>query len=68
MPSTSFDMRLSRTISEGELIARGRVLGIAEGQCLAEAVLVDAEGVELGRGGGAFVKTEIPLSSDMGYK
>jgi acyl-coenzyme A thioesterase PaaI-like protein len=68
MLSTSFDIRLTRTTAEGELIARGRVLGISEDHCLAEAVLANAEGEELGRGSGTFVKTEIPLSSDMGYK
>jgi len=68
MMSTSFDIRLTRTTAEGELIARAQVLGMSEGHCLAEAVLVNAAGEELGRGAGAFVKTEIPLSSDMGYK
>jgi uncharacterized protein (TIGR00369 family) len=66
--STGFDIRFGRTIAAGELIARGRVMGMSEDHCLAEAVLVNAEGEELGRGGGAFVKTEIPLSSDMGYE
>jgi acyl-coenzyme A thioesterase PaaI-like protein len=65
--STGFDIQLSRTIAEGELIARGRVIGTSEQHCLAEAVLVNGDGEELGRGGGAFVKTETPLSSDMGY-
>jgi uncharacterized protein (TIGR00369 family) len=66
--STGFDIQLSRTIAGGELIARGRVIGTSEEHCLAEAVLVNGEGEELGRGGGAFVKTETPLSSDMGYE
>jgi uncharacterized protein (TIGR00369 family) len=66
--STGFDIQLNRTISEGELIARGRVIGMSEEHCLAEAVLVNDEGEELGRGGGAFVKTETPLSPDMGYE
>ena len=66
--SMGFDIQLSRSIAEGELIARARVVGMSEEHCLAEAVLVNGEGEELARGGGAFVKTEIPLSSDMGYK
>ena len=66
--STGFDIQLSRSIAEGELIARARVVGISEEHCLAEAVLVNGEGEELGRGGGAFVKTETPLSPDMGYE
>ena len=68
MLSTAFDIQLTRTVAEGELIARGRVIGTSEGHCLAEAVLVDEDGAELGRGGGAFVKTAVQLSADMGYK
>jgi len=66
--SSGFDIQMSRSVAEGELIARARVVGMSEEHCLAEAVLVSGEGEELARGGGAFVKTEIPLSSDMGYK
>ena len=66
--STDFNVQFSSTIAKGELIARGRVIGIADDRYLAEAVALDGEGKELGRGTGTFVKTEIPLSSDMGYK
>jgi hypothetical protein len=31
-------------------------------------VVLDSEGEELGRGTGTFVKTEIPLSPEMGYE
>jgi uncharacterized protein (TIGR00369 family) len=66
--STSFDIQVSRTIAEGQLIARGRLIDCSEEHCLAEAVVVDSEGMELGRGTGTFVKTEIPLSADLGYE
>ena len=59
---------LEGAVAEGDLIARGRVVGTSEDHCLAEAVVVDSEGGELGRGTGIFVKTETPLSSDMGYE
>ena len=68
MLSTGFNIQFIRTIGEGELIARGRVIGISEEHCLAEAVVLDSEGEELARGTGTFVKTEIPLSSEMGYE
>jgi uncharacterized protein (TIGR00369 family) len=67
MLSTEFNIQFTSTIGQGELIARGRVVGSSEEHCLTEAVVQDAEGNELGRGTGIFVKTEIPLSSDMGY-
>jgi uncharacterized protein (TIGR00369 family) len=69
MMSTDFRVQLAGgTIAGGELIARGRIVGVYEGHCVAEAVVVDSEGEELGRGNGTFVKTEIPLTADMGYK
>ena len=68
MASTDFNIQVNRTIAKGQLIARGRLIGCSDDQCLAEAVVVDGEGVELGRGTGTFVKTEIPLSADLGYE
>lgn len=67
MLSKSFDVQLARPVSGGELIARGRLISVSEEHCLAEAVLVDGKGEELGRGSGSFVKTGISLSSKMGY-
>jgi uncharacterized protein (TIGR00369 family) len=66
--TTSFTIELTGTIAEGELIARGRVIGASEDHLLAEAVVAGSGGEELGRGTGIFVKTEAPLSSEMGYK
>jgi uncharacterized protein (TIGR00369 family) len=68
MLSTGFNIQFTGTIAEGELIARGRVIGSSEDHCLAEAVVLDSEGEELGRGTGTFVKTEIRLSPEMGYE
>ena len=68
MQSTVFNIQLTSSVAEGELIARGRVMGMFEDRCLAEAVLLNGEGVEVGRGTGTFVKAEIPLSSDLGYR
>jgi len=68
MLSTGFNVQFTSTIAEGELISRGRVIGISEDYFLTEAVVLDGEGKELGRGTGTFVTTEIPLSSDLGYK
>jgi acyl-coenzyme A thioesterase PaaI-like protein len=68
MLSTEFNTQFTSTIGEGELIAIGRVVGSSEDHCLTEALVQDGEGNELGRGTGIFVKTEIPLSPEMGYK
>jgi acyl-coenzyme A thioesterase PaaI-like protein len=68
MATSGFDIQITGSLAEGELIARGRLIGCSGDDCTAEAVLLDAEGSELGRGTGRFVKTEISLSSDLGYK
>ena len=68
MSSTDFHIQLTGAIAEGELVARGRVIGVAEDHCLAEAVVLDGGGGEIGRGTGIFVKTETPLSREMGYE
>lgn len=53
--TTSFNTFLFQPVVKGELIARARFLGISGDRYLAEAVLRDADGNELGRGNGAFV-------------
>ena len=68
MLSTGFHIQFTSTIAEGELIARGRVIGTSDDHCLAEAVVLDSGGEELGRGTGTFVKSEISLSPEMGYE
>lgn len=66
--SAGFSVLFTGTVAEGEIIARGRVIGIPEDHYLTEAVVLDGEGRELGRGTGTFVKSDIPLSSSMGYE
>ena len=63
----TFTIYLSHPAPAGELIARGRFLGTSGDQFLAEAVVIDVERKEIGRGSGAFVKSDIPLSADIGY-
>jgi hypothetical protein len=43
MLRTGFNIQLTSTVAEGELIARGRVIGIPENHCLAEAVVRDSD-------------------------
>lgn len=61
-----FDIHLSRPIATGQLIARSRFLGMSGDHYLAESVLTDSEGEEIGKGNGAFTKSDIPLSSESG--
>jgi len=57
----NFDISLSHAKPTGELIARVRVMCMSDDQYLAEAVVTDAERVEIGRGGGTFIKSNMPL-------
>ena len=57
-----FNVSLTGTIPSGELIARGRYVGMSGDNYLAESMLTDVEGNEIGRGDGAFVVSGIELS------
>jgi uncharacterized protein (TIGR00369 family) len=66
--TVGFNTHFSRRISNGTMIARGRYLGKSGGNHVAEAVLTDADGNEIGRGSGTFAESRIRLSSKIGYK
>lgn len=65
--ASAFSIHLSRPVSSGELIARARLVAASDADYLAETVLTDAEGQEIARGSGEYVKSSVPLSSDIGY-
>lgn len=66
--TVNFNVFLTKPISEGRMVARGRYVGQSGSQYLAEAVLTDSDGNEIGRGNGAFVKSKISLSKKIGYE
>jgi uncharacterized protein (TIGR00369 family) len=66
--TVSFTVYLTRPISEGEMKATGRVVHSSRRLFVAEAELLDSEGREIGRGSGTFMRSSIPLTSDVGYK
>lgn len=66
--TTSFTIYLTRPVSEGTLKAVGRVVNHTRNQYIAESVLCDAEGRELARGSGVFVRSKIQLTESIGYK
>ena len=65
--TAAFNINLTRPIASGELIARGRLVTISDDDYVAESVLIDSSGVEIGRGIGKYVKSSIPLSAEIGY-
>jgi uncharacterized protein (TIGR00369 family) len=66
--TVNFNVFLTRPITNGRMVARGRYVGKSGNQYLAEAVLTDSQGNEIGRGNGVFVKSKIPLSKKIGYE
>jgi uncharacterized protein (TIGR00369 family) len=66
--TTSFTTYLTRPVSEGQVRAVGKVVNQNRSQFIAESVLFDSEDREIGRATGLFVRSRIPLSSDIGYE
>ncbi len=65
--TTSFNLHFSRPVREGRVVAEGRWISGRRRVLVAEARLVDAEGEEIGRGTGTFMRSRIALSSLDGY-
>lgn len=65
--TTSFNLHFSKPVREGRVVAEGRWISGRRRVFVAESRLVDAEGEEIGRGTGTFMKSRIALSSLPGY-
>ncbi len=65
--TTSFNLHFTKPVREGEVIAEGRWVSGKRRVLVAESRLVDAEGDEIGRGTGTFMRSRIALSSLPGY-
>ncbi|HMP55213.1 MAG TPA: PaaI family thioesterase [Novosphingobium sp.] len=65
--TTSFNLHFTRPVRGGEIVAEGRWISGRRRVLVAEARLVDAEGEEIGRGTGTFMRSRIALSSLPGY-
>ena len=65
--TAGFNLHMTRPVSEGRLLAVGEVVHRSRRLLLAEAVLTDAEGRQLARGSGSFLRSSIPLGPELGY-
>jgi len=65
--TTSFNLHFTKPVRAGEVIAEGRWISGKRRVFVAESRLVDAEGDEIGRGTGTFMRSRIALSSLDGY-
>jgi uncharacterized protein (TIGR00369 family) len=65
--TTSFNLHFTKPVRRGAVIAEGRWISGRKRVLVAESRLVDAEGDEIGRGTGTFMRSRIALSSLAGY-
>ncbi len=65
--TTSFTTYITRPVSEGSMKAIGKVVNSNKSQFIAESVVYNSEGREIGRGSGIFVRGKLPLNEAKGY-
>jgi uncharacterized protein (TIGR00369 family) len=66
--TVSFNIHLTRPISEGEMVASGRVINAGRTTWVAEATLEDDRGRVLGHGTGTFMRSTFNLVEAEGYE
>jgi len=64
MVAVRFDIQLTRPIVTGVLVARSRFVGMSGNHYLAESILTDSEGQEIGKGAGEFTESNGAPPSD----
>ncbi len=67
MLTTAFNLLLTRPVTAGPLVAEGRWVSGTRRVLIAESWLTDANGEEVGRGTGTFMRSRIPLADLDGY-
>ena len=65
--TTAFTTYLTRPVSSGTMTSIGKVANRTRTQIIAESVVYNDLGKEVGRGSGIFVKGKTPLSETLGY-
>jgi uncharacterized protein (TIGR00369 family) len=65
--TTAFHLHFLRPVTEGTLIATGRLVSATSNLLIADAVLADEHGRLLGRGTGSFMKSRMRLADIPGY-
>ena len=65
--TTSFNLHFTKPVRAGTVTAEGRWVSGKRRVFVAEARLIDAEGDEIGRGTGTFMRSHIALSGLPGY-
>lgn len=66
--TTSFNVHLVRPVNKGHLTSIGEIKYHSNNLFIAESILYNEEGNEIGFGNGNFSKSKIKLSEKIGYK
>ncbi|MEH6791023.1 PaaI family thioesterase [Parasphingorhabdus sp.] len=66
--TTAFNLLFTKPLRSGPVTAEGRWVSGKRRVFVADARLIDAEGEEIARGTGTFMRSHIPLASLPGYK
>ena len=66
--TTAFNLLFTRPLGVGEVIAEGRWVSGQRRVLIADARLVDADGEEVARGTGTFMRSRIALAGLAGYR
>ena len=66
--TTAFNLHFTKPIRTGEVVAEGRWISGRRRVFIAESHLIDAEGDEIGRGTGTFMRSHFALSGLAGYR
>ena len=65
--TTAFNLHLERPVPVGPLLAEGRFLSGRRRLYVGESTLMTADGEEVARGTGTFMRSKIPLAGLIGY-
>lgn len=66
--TTAFNLLLTRPVGQEPLVAEGKWISGHRRLLLAESRLIDADGREVGRGNGSFMRSRRPLAELPGYR
>lgn len=65
--TVAFTIHFTRPVRDGTITATGRVVHHSRRMLIADVEAVDASGKVVARGTGTFMRSEIPLTPDIGY-
>jgi uncharacterized protein (TIGR00369 family) len=65
--TVAFTVHFTRPVRDGTITATGRVVHQSRRMLIADVEAVDASGKVVARGTGTFMRSDIPLTPDIGY-